>query len=118
MATRPRRARRSHDCARLPPVGARGIIGPTEAVQKRKRPAIEAERFNARMTWRRDGTAGDRESPTMPNNFTTADSILTDLSDQLEKSKLAGDKLIARCPAHDDKTRHCQVNSPPGTMPG
>ena len=40
----------------------------------------------------------------MNNKFTTATGILDDLHHQLEKSKRTGDKLVARCPAHDDKT--------------
>ena len=35
-------------------------------------------------------------------NHTTASGILDDLSNQLEKSKRTGDKVIARCPAHED----------------
>ena len=34
----------------------------------------------------------------------TAHDILADLDTKLEKSKRTGDKLIARCPAHDDKS--------------
>ena len=45
----------------------------------------------------------------MPNNFTTATGILDDLHGKLEKSKRTGDKLIARCPAHEDKTPSLSV---------
>ena len=38
------------------------------------------------------------------NNPTTAHDILADLHAKLDKSKRSGDKLTARCPAHDDKT--------------
>ena len=39
----------------------------------------------------------------MHNNITAHD-ILADLHAKLDKSKRSGDKLTARCPAHDDKT--------------
>ena len=38
------------------------------------------------------------------NNCTTAHDILAELHGTLDKSKRSGDKLTARCPAHDDKT--------------
>ena len=38
------------------------------------------------------------------HNCTTAHDILADLHAKLDKSKRSGDKLTARCPAHDDKT--------------
>ena len=40
----------------------------------------------------------------MNNNFTTAHDILAELEAKLDKSKRTGDKLTARCPAHEDKT--------------
>ena len=45
----------------------------------------------------------------MPNNFTTAHDILADLHGKLDKSKRIGDKLTARCPAHEDKTPSLSV---------
>ena len=43
------------------------------------------------------------------NQNITAHDILADLHSQLEKSKRTGDKLMARCPAHDDKTPSLSV---------
>ena len=43
------------------------------------------------------------------NKNTTATGILDDLSSRLEKSKRTGDKLMARCPAHEDKTPSLSV---------
>ena len=37
------------------------------------------------------------------DNNNTAHDILADLHDKLDKSKRTGDKLTARCPAHEDK---------------
>ena len=45
----------------------------------------------------------------MPNNFSTAHDILADLHGKLDKSKRTGDKLTARCPAHDDKNPSLSV---------
>ena len=44
----------------------------------------------------------------MPNNITAHD-ILADLHGKLDKSKRTGDKLTARCPAHEDKTPSLSV---------
>ena len=43
------------------------------------------------------------------NNPTTARDILAELHGKLHKSKRTGDKLMARCPAHDDKTPSLSV---------
>ena len=43
------------------------------------------------------------------HNHTTAHDILADLHAKLGKSKRTGDKLTARCPAHDDKTPSLSV---------
>ena len=43
------------------------------------------------------------------NQNITAHDILADLHGKLEKSKRTGDKLMARCPAHDDKTASLSV---------
>ena len=43
------------------------------------------------------------------HNCTTAHDILADLHAKLDKSKRSGDKLTARCPAHDDKTPSLSV---------
>ena len=40
---------------------------------------------------------------------TTAHDILADLHAKLDKSKRTGDKLMARCPAHDDKNPSLSV---------
>ena len=58
------------------------------------------------MTRRR--TAGRDWRPTMNQNITAHD-ILTDLHAKLDKSKRTGDKLTARCPAHDDKNPSLSV---------
>ena len=42
-------------------------------------------------------------------NLTTAHDILTDLQGKLTKAKRTGDKLTARCPAHEDKTPSLSV---------
>ena len=54
------------------------------------------------------GTAGREWRPTMHNNITAHD-ILAELHGKLDKSKRTGDKLMARCPAHDDKTPSLSV---------
>ena len=54
------------------------------------------------------GTAGREWRPTMHNNITAHD-ILAELHGKLGKSKRTGDKLMARCPAHDDKTPSLSV---------
>ena len=62
---------RRHRDVDLPSVGLVLLSGTTEAVQKgNPRPGNVAEGSNAKMTWRRDGTAG-AGAPTMPNNFST-----------------------------------------------
>ena len=43
------------------------------------------------------------------NNPTTAYEIIADLEGRLEKCKRTGDKLMARCPAHEDKTPSLSV---------
>ena len=43
------------------------------------------------------------------NKNTTATGILDDLHRKLDKSKRTGDKLTARCPAHEDKTPSLSV---------
>ena len=43
------------------------------------------------------------------DNFSTATGILDDLHGKLDKSKRTGDKLTARCPAHEDKTPSLSV---------
>ena len=43
------------------------------------------------------------------NHPTTAHDILADLHGKLDKSKRSGDKLTARCPAHDDKNPSLSV---------
>ena len=43
------------------------------------------------------------------NYSSTAHDILADLHGKLDKSKRTGDKLTARCPAHDDKTPSLSV---------
>ena len=43
------------------------------------------------------------------DNHTTAYDILTDLEGRLEKPKRTGDKLVARCPSHQDKTPSLSV---------
>ena len=43
------------------------------------------------------------------DNNTTAQDILADLHGKLDKSKRTGDKLMARCPAHDDTTPSLSV---------
>ena len=43
------------------------------------------------------------------HNCTTAHDILADLHAKLDKSKRSGDKLTARCPAHDDKNPSLSV---------
>ena len=43
------------------------------------------------------------------SNHTTAHDILADIQGRLEKCKLTGDKLMARCPAHEDKTPSLSV---------
>ena len=54
-------------------------------------------------------TAGAWGRSLMNNNFTTAHDILADLHGKLDKSKRTGDKLTARCPAHEDKTPSLSV---------
>ena len=42
-------------------------------------------------------------------NLTTAHDILTDLQGKLTKARRTGDKLMAQCPAHDDKNPSLSV---------